>query len=352
LVALLCLVGAGSAAAVTVPAGFQDEVVLTTTGPGREHPTAFRFAPGGETFLAIKGGKILVYPPGATSSTVPTIFANLAKQVYDNGDHGLLGLALDPKFDEGRPYVYALYTYNHELGAPAGEMPKFASAGGTSGSAAYEGDECPVENKCVVSGRLVRLTAEGDHAKESGGEPEQKVLLEDWCQQSSSHSIGDLAFGPEGALFVSGGEGGIYTGSDYGQYENLCGDPNGVKGTSMTPNPEAEGGSLRSQSIFRPDGKVLLNGTLDRINPDTGEGWSGNPYAGDANANKARIVAMGFRNPFRFVVSPRLGDVFVGNVGANDFEEIDRVPIGGSSTTRAGPATKGWAATSSSKCSA
>jgi hypothetical protein len=94
-------------------------------------------------------------------------------------------------------------------------------------------------------------------------------------------------------------------------------------------NPEAEGGALRSQSIFRPDGQVLLNGTLDRIDPDTGEGWPGNPYAGDANANKARIVAMGFRNPFRFVVSPRLGDVFVGNVGANIDEEIDRVPIGG-----------------------
>jgi glucose/arabinose dehydrogenase len=324
--AIFCL-GTGIAAADSLPPGFQDEVVLKTDQPGFEHPVNFKFAPDGRTFVALKGGKIVVFPPGANASTPPTLFANLAKQVYDNGDHGLLGLALDPKFEEGRPYVYALYTYNHELGAPAGEMPKYASAG--SGVAAYEGDYCPEENKCVVSGRLVRLTAEGDHVKESGGEAEEDVLLEGWCQQSSSHSIGDLGFGPEGALFVSGGEGGIFTNPDYGQYENLCGDPNGTKGTSIVLNPEAEGGSLRSQSIFRPDGQVLLNGTLDRIDPDTGEGWPGNPDAESPNANKRRIVAMGFRNPFRFTVNGRLGDVFVGNVGANTDEEIDRVPIGG-----------------------
>lgn len=323
------LLGVESASGESLPSGFQDEVVLETDQPGLEHPIAFKFAPDGRTFVALKGGKIAVFPAGADSSTTPTVFANLAKQVYDNGDHGLLGLELDPRFDEGRPYVYALYTFNHELGLPAGVgMPKYPSVG--SGVAAYEGDSCPEENRCVVSGRLVRLTAEGNQAHQSGGEDEQTVLLEGWCQQSSSHSIGDLGFGPEGALFVSGGEGGIFTNPDYGQYENLCGDPNGIQGTSLPLNPEAEGGALRSQSIFRPGGQVLLNGTLDRVDPDTGEGWPGNPYFGDANANKRRIVAMGFRNPFRFTVDPQLGDVFVNNVGANIYEEIDRVPVGGS----------------------
>jgi glucose/arabinose dehydrogenase len=319
----ICLLAASTAAAITLPAGFKDEVVLNANLPNQEQPTVFKFAPNGRAFVGLKGGKVLVYPPGAGPSTAPTVFADLSKQTYDNGDHGLLGLALDPKFEEGRPYVYALYTYNHELGAPQFEMPKYGSAGG------YEGDECPEENKCVVSGRLVRLTAEGDHAKQSGGEAEEKVLLEGWCQQSSTHSIGDLGFGPEGALFVSGGEGGIFTNPDYGQFENLCGDPNGTKGTSIVLSPEAEGGSLRSQSLLRPDGEVLLNGSLDRIDPDTGEGWPGNPFAESSNANKRRIVAMGFRNPFRFAVSGRLGDVFVNNVGNAEIEEMDRVPIGG-----------------------
>jgi glucose/arabinose dehydrogenase len=327
LVVASCLVAAANAAAeVALPPGFQAEPILETKELGLE-ATNFKFAPDGRIFVATKGGKILVYPAGAHRASEATVFANLAKQTFDWGDHGILGLALDPKFDEGRPYVYALYSFNHELGKPPTEdMPEYPSAG--SGSTKYEGDECLDENKCVVSGRLVRLTAEGDQAKEQGGEAEEKVLLEGWCQQSSSHSIGDLSFGPEGALYVSGGEGAIYTDTDYGQYENLCGDPPGAnaKGTPLTV-PGAEGGSLRSQSLLRPGGEVLLNGTLDRIDPDTGEGWPTNPDATSTNANARRIVGFGFRNPFRFVVNPRLGDVFLGNVGANLWEEIDRIPI-------------------------
>ena len=35
----------------------------------------------------------------------------------------------------------------------------------------------------------------------------EKVLINDWCQQFPSHSVGDLQFAPDGALYVSGGEG-------------------------------------------------------------------------------------------------------------------------------------------------
>ena len=66
----------------------------------------------------------------------------------------------------------------------------------------------------------------------------ENVLIEDWCQQFSSHSLGSLIFGPEGALYVSGGEGASFkSGSpDYGQFGgtngpttpvNPCGDPGG-----------------------------------------------------------------------------------------------------------------------------
>src|ERR1700749_1219661 len=114
-----CLFGAPRAAAATLPPGFQDEVVLQADEPGFEETTNFKFAPDGDIFVATKGGKILVYPPGARKASEPPLFANLPKQTYDHGDHGILGLALDPEFESGRPYVYVLYTYNHELGAPA-----------------------------------------------------------------------------------------------------------------------------------------------------------------------------------------------------------------------------------------
>jgi glucose/arabinose dehydrogenase len=321
----LAVAGAPRAGAETLPEGFRDEVVFEKLN----QPTSFKFAPDGRTFVALKGGKIVVYPSGSTPTAKPTEFANLAKQVYDNTDHGLLGLALDPKFDQGRPYVYALFSYDHELGSGA-PAPKYGTGPG------YEGDPCPTPaSGCQVSGRLVRLTAEGNHAKPSAAAPEVSVLLEDWCQQFSSHSIGDLGFGPEGALFVSGGEGASFENPDWGQFGNPCGDPPGPAGSNLAP-PAAEGGSLRSQSALRPGGAVGLDGALLRIDPDTGAGWPGNPYILSPDANKRRIVAFGFRNPFRFAIAPETNSVYVNNVGNGEDEEIDRVPIGSSQAYNSG----------------
>ena len=83
---------------------------------GLEQPTNFRFAPDGRVFVAEKPGQILVYD--SLDDTTPKSSPTCAGDVYDNGDRGLLGLALDPEFDEGRPYVYALYTWDHVLGEP------------------------------------------------------------------------------------------------------------------------------------------------------------------------------------------------------------------------------------------
>ena len=52
----------------------------------------------------------------------PTVFADLRGDVYDQGDRGLAGLAVDPDFPD-RPYVYVLYTYDHILGDPAPRAP-------------------------------------------------------------------------------------------------------------------------------------------------------------------------------------------------------------------------------------
>ena len=64
----------------------------------------------------------------------------------------------------------------------------------------------------MVSGRLSRLTAAGNQM--TG--PEQ-VFINDWCQQYPSHSVGDLAFGADGALYVTGGDGASFNFADYGQ---------------------------------------------------------------------------------------------------------------------------------------
>jgi glucose/arabinose dehydrogenase len=316
----LALVLALAAAALTIaptaataepalPEGFQDSIAI----PGIEQPTNFRFAPDGRVFVAEKSGIILVYP--SIDSTTPEVFADLRTDVFDANDRGLLGLALDPKFEQGRPYVYALYTYDHILGGnePA---PKWGQPNTT-------GDTCSDLNggdACLVSGRLVRLTAENGHAAPSAAAPAQTVLAEGWCQQFSSHSIGDLQFGPEGDLYVSGGDGASFTSADYGQLgtiPNTCGDPPGGYGHALSP-PTAEGGSLRAQN------PKLLNGKILRVDPDTGEGIPTNPWGLNADPNERRIVAEGFRNPFRFTFDPKGQEIYTDNVGSSEIEEIDR----------------------------
>ena len=318
------------ATGLSLPSGFQDTRAPFEglSHPGLDEPTVIRFSPAGKVFVAERTGRILVYD--SLTDATPTLFADLRTQVYDLGDRGILGMTLDPEFPT-RPYVYVLYTYDHLLGevAPA---PKWGTAG-------TEGDPCPKPNgadvdDCPVSGRLVRLTAAGDHAFPTAADPAQTELIEDWCQQFSSHSIGDLNFGPEGALFASAGEGSNFVSPDYGQFgwpqKNQCGDPPGEPGDELTP-PSAEGGSLRAQNTKNLDGSVI------RVNPETGAGLADNPMAASADADQRRIVAYGMRNPFRFTIDPETHEVYVANVGWNTYEELDRF-----ATVPSQPYNSGW----------
>src|SRR5918995_7499324 len=220
-VLLTLLPSAAANAAVTLPSGFQESVAFG----GLNNPTAVQFAPDGRVFVAEKSGLIKVYD--GLSDTTPDTFADLRTNVYNFWDRGLLGLALDPNFPTN-PSVYVLYTYDAEIG---GTAPKWGQPG-------VDSDPCPTppgptDDGCVVSGRLSSLQASGNAMTGS-----EKVLLEDWCQQYPSHSIGSLAFGRDGALYVSGGDGASFNFADYGQDGNPvnpCGDPPGGVGGTMTP---------------------------------------------------------------------------------------------------------------------
>ena len=142
-------------------------------------------------------------------------------------------------------------------------------------------------------------------------------LVEDGVSSSRATRSDDLEFGADGALYASGGDGASFNTADYGQLgtpPNPCGDP-----------PE-EGGALRAQDLRTGGDPVGLDGTLIRIDPDTGAGLPDNPLSASSDPNARRIVGYGFRNPFRFAIDPEGGDVYLANVGWNDFEEIDHLP--------------------------
>jgi glucose/arabinose dehydrogenase len=194
-------------------------------------------------------------------------------------ERGFLGLAFHPDFARNG----LLYTYTSEPNAGAPSLPSTLPAG------------TPADHQNVVAEwRLV-----------AGNVVDRRELLRvDWPQ--FNHNGGDIVFGPDGMLHISMGDGGEA-------------DDQGV---GHLPNGNA-------QSLSTPLGKILR---IDIDGRDSANGQYGippdNPFVSRAGAVK-EIFALGFRNPFRMSFDRRKGDLYVGDVGQNDIEEVDRVVAGG-----------------------
>ncbi len=288
------------AAAADVPDDFVEETAFNNLMA----PASISFSPDGRVFVAQLDGVIKVFDGLEDSSA--TVYADLSEQVAWHNDRGLMGMTLDPQFTTGRPYLYVAYTYDAAIGATA---PRWNDNCTDPPGAERDG--------CIVSGRVSKILPDGS---------EIPLIKDDWCQQYPSHSLGDVHFGPDGALYVSSGDGASYTFADYGQDGspvNPCGDHPRAVGQAQTP-PTAEGGALRSQDVRTSSDPTGLDGTIIRVDPDTGDPLPSNPGTGDLNAR--RIVAYGLRNPFRFAFKPGTSDIYAGDVGWLAWEEINKIP--------------------------
>src|SRR5262249_34377124 len=234
--------------------GFRDDTVIS----GLTLPTTIKFAPNGDIFVAQKSGLILRYT--RLTDTTPDITANLQTEVYNYFDRGLLGLAVDNQYP-ARPYIYALYSRDAPLGqnAPYWDPPNTANDN-CLGPPNGPGNST---DGCVSSGRLVRITV-----GTNGLATATKTLVDGWCGQFTSHSIGTVLMRPDGYLYAGRGDGATFSAwnLDYGQLggtiinpntnqpytpRNPCGDPPVGVGGVMTL-PTAEGGALRGQDKLTP----------------------------------------------------------------------------------------------------
>ncbi len=303
--------GGGTTTTAPPPAPV-DSFVAVPMISGLTQAVNVAFAPDGRVFVAEKSGIIKTYD--SIDDSTATIAADLRAPVRSIGDHGLLGLTIDPQYP-ARPYLYGLFTWD---------------------STGLWGDACAAgyaQNGCVTGGRIVRL--ELDAAGQAIGAP--TTLVDDrWCFQFTSHGVGDLQFLDDGTLLASAGEGAHVAGIDYGQYggqpvfppipyvtpRNGCGDPPGGVGGPVASNT-AEGGAFRSQDFLTDADPLGWNGALVRLDPDTGEAPADNPLVGVGTVDDDHLVAHGLRNPYRFAIRPGTDEVYLADVGRNHYEEID-----------------------------
>ncbi len=323
LVGALFLWLSSAAGAVNLPPGFQARTLPfpVATSPtytnGLQKPSTLEFAPDGKIFVAERNGRVIEFD--SKEDSTPTLVLSILDKVMAKGDRGILGMKLDPEYPT-KPYVYLSYTYDAPIGGDSSLSTHTHYSDG--------GDECDEATNngvdCLVSGRLARIKI--NPATSVAVDPtSEEVLVNSWCQQVSSHSIGDIEFDSEGALLMSGGDGASWGTLDYGQLGNPCGDP------------PYEGGSLRAQDLKTPATKndpTNYNGAIIRVNRETGAAMPNNPLAenplfaeGKEDVAARRIISQGNRNPYRFTIQPGTSNVYIGDVGQDLWEEIDRFTL-------------------------
>lgn len=148
----------------------------------------------------------------------------------------------------------------------------------------------------IVISRFV-VSADPDRADPAS----EEILLTIAHPDFTNHYGGQLAFGPDGYLYAGTGDGGG------------AGDPRG-----NAQNPDSLLGKLLRLDV--ESGPDPATGQAYRIPAD-------NPFAGGTSP-RPEIWALGLRNPWRFSFARATGDLWIGDVGQNEFEEIDMQPAG------------------------
>jgi glucose/arabinose dehydrogenase len=284
----------------------QIKVGLRTVATGLDSPVAGTVAPGvaGRLFVADQTGKI--WSIDVSRNPAPKfLFADLSRLVVRLGDvmpgsrydeRGLLGLAFDPGYQTNG----LVYTY---LTEPWTRPADFSTQPGLRRNcdAWLPFEPRPCQNVVIQW----RVHDPKDPNTTVDMSSMRELLRIDKPQ--FNHNAGALAFGPDGLLYISVGDGGFAN-------DKAPGHVPGGNGQSLAP-----GNVLGKILRIDPHGHNSANHQYG-IPAD-------NPFVGKAGADE--IFAYGFRNPYRMSFDQDTGQLWVGDVGQNDIEEVDVVRAGG-----------------------
>ncbi|MGE0058162.1 MAG: sorbosone dehydrogenase family protein [Dehalococcoidia bacterium] len=228
-----------------------DNVTLSRT-------TGMTQAPDGSWWALDQSGKVVRFENRGDARAEQVI--DISARLTSGGEQGLLGLAFAPDFARSRVF-YLNYTASGPLRTVIGRFK--ANDAGTS------------------------------------ADPGSETVVLEIADFASNHNGGQMAFGTDGYLYFSIGDGG--GGND----------------------PQDNGQNLGAMlgKIHRIDVSKPSGGLQYTIPPD-------NPFVGQSGA-RGEIWAYGLRNPWRFSFDTATGQMWAGDVGQNAREEVDLITKGG-----------------------
>lgn len=280
---LLLLTGAAGAAparAETVP-DWPELFLTAVVERGLANPVHVTHAGdgSGRLFVSEKGGRIRVIKDGVLLSEP---FLDISARTANYSECGLLSVAFpDDYADSGHFFVY----YNYDVAELGDLVPP-------------EREDIPNDGCDTVVARF-RVTDDPDVAD---AESEERLLIQN--QPYGNHDGGQIAFGPDGYLYIGLGDGGAG-----GDPHNLAQDP------------------------------AILLGKILRIEVGAGGPYAvpaDNPFVGQEGA-RPEIWAVGLRNPWRFSFDRGTGSLYIADVGQNSYEEVNVQP-----PTSTGGENYGW----------
>ncbi|MFO7763270.1 MAG: PQQ-dependent sugar dehydrogenase [Wenzhouxiangellaceae bacterium] len=251
----------------------------------------------GRIFIVDQGGTVRVIDANGTLLGAP--FIDLGDRVVSGGERGLLDIAFHPQFDaNGRFFLHYSTSADPDLDPP-------------SPVGALEGDTVVAEFSVSADPNV------------ANAEPERIILTV--AQDFVNHNGGQMKFGPDGYLYLGLGDGGG------------AGDPCN-RAQTLDPAELQTGGGCRSDPRAALLGKMLRvdvdsetsagSNNLCAANPDGSANYSvpaENPFTGQPD-RCGEVLLYGLRNPWRWSFDRATGDLWIGDVGQNQWEEIDLLP--------------------------